>query len=214
MGSTSRRRYAAAAALSCALVLAGCGDDTSGATDPSAESPSVSPNASRSPTADGSTSPATDDPSGSDGPLVADPEHAVPPPGPRQGSLVPPDLLVKSREPISEDLVAEIEALPKVENTEQLTLADVGVQNRVISVAAVDPGTYRNYTRIESAELQEQWDRVAGGEVALSDELGTRMVGRDGWLQLGNDEDAPEVHVGATAPQVPQVDAVVNEKWG
>lgn len=40
------------------------------------------------------------------------------------------------------------------------------------------------------------------------------MVGRDGWLQLGNDEDAPEVHVGATAPQVPQVDAVVNEKWG
>ena len=209
MGSRLRgRRYAVATALSCALALAACGGDPSGAEEPSSSADTSAPTAAESPAESPQESPS------SAGPLVADPEHAVPPPGPRTGTLVPPDLLLKSREPISGELVAEIEALPRVEDAEQITLADVGVQDGVINVAAVDPGTYRNYTRIESAELQEQWDRVAGGEVALSDELGTRMVDREGWVKLGNDQDAPRVHVGATAPQVPQVDAVVNEKWG
>jgi len=209
MGSTTRlRRYAAASALACALAVSACGEAPPDAGGPSSAAPE--------PTAGASSTTPSGTPTGTagDGPLVADPEHAVPPPGPRKGTLVPPDLLVKSREPIPDELIDEIEALPKVKDAERITLADVGIQDRVINVAAVDPGTYRNYTRIESAELQEQWDRVAGGEVALSDTLGTRMVDREGWVQLGNDEDAPRVHVGATAPQVPQVDAVVNEKWG
>ena len=114
----SRRRYAAAAALSCALVLAGCGGDTSGATDPSAEGSSASPDASESPTSgDSPTEPASDEPSGSEGPLVADPEHAVSPPGPRRGSLVPPDLLLTGRgsyAPVYEHLLVAARRSPEL----------------------------------------------------------------------------------------------------
>ena len=54
----------------------------------------------------------------------------------------------------------------RVERVERISLGDVGIENRVINIAAVDPSTYRNFTVRESAELQEQWDRVAGGELA------------------------------------------------
>lgn len=42
--------------------------------------------------------------------------------------------------------------------------------------------------------------------------LGKRLQDGEGYVKLSNDEDAPRVHVGAYAPQVPQIDAVINEK--
>ena len=33
-------------------------------------------------------------------------------------------------------------------------------------------------------------------------------------MRMGVSTDAPDIHVGALAQQIPQVDAVVNEKWG
>jgi hypothetical protein len=188
------------AALS-AVLAAACSDAPA---DPGADDP-----------ADGRTSStaAPTDPSGTTAP-VADSEHAVEPPGRRTGNLVPADLLVFDQEPLGGRLVARIDGLRRVERTERLSLANVGVENKVITIAAVDPATYRNYTPYASAELQEAWDRVAGGELAVDPGVGERIQDPEGFVKLGNDKDAERVHIGAYAPQVPQVDAVVNVKWG
>jgi hypothetical protein len=160
-----------------------------------------------------SSSPAPTDSSGGAAP-VADPAHAVDPPGPRKGALVLADLMIKSETVLDPDVIERINALRTVKRSLVLSLGNVGIENRVINIGAVDPSTYRNFTVRESAELQEQWDRVAGGEVALGKLLARQLQDKGGYLTLGNDEDAPDVHIGAYAPQVPQIDAVVNEKWG
>jgi hypothetical protein len=176
------------------LALLGC------TADPGSADPPSSPEASASA-------------GGPDGPTPADPAHAVPAPGPLTGALRYADLLVYSHDPLSADMVADIGELPGVTGTEQLSLAQVGVENGVITVAAVDPATYRRYTPAGSAQLRAVWTRVAGGEVAVTPAVGRRLADAEGFVRLGNDRDAPRVHVGALAAQVPRVDAVVNERW-
>lgn len=196
-----RRQRAAVAAAVLALVLAaaGCsGEPRTAAQEPPPSSPG---RPSSQPASPGAVP-------------VADPEHAVDPPGRRRGTLVGPDLRIYGKEPLSDELVERIAANRRVEQVERISLGDFGVQNGVITVAAVDPATYRNYAPYASAELQEVWDRVAGGELAIDKALGRRLQDEDGYLKLGNDKDAARVHIGAYAPQVPQVDAVVNERWG
>ena len=41
-----------------------------------------------------------------------------------------------------------------------------------------------------------------------------KLPTEDGYLTLGNGQDAPRVVIGAYASQIPQVDAVVNAKVG
>ena len=40
-----------------------------------------------------------------------------------------------------------------------------------------------------------------------------KQLAKGGYVRLGAGDDAPQVHVGAYAPQIPQVDAVVNDSW-
>src|SRR5262249_48953760 len=40
-----------------------------------------------------------------------------------------------------------------------------------------------------------------------------KQVAKNGYVRLGGRSDAPQVHVGAYAPQIPQIDAVVNNSW-
>lgn len=200
MTSAGVRRSLAAAAAGLLLLATACADP-----DPSP--PSKSPSASLTTTSSPS-------PSAGEAPPVADPEHAVDPPGPRRGPLVYADLMIKSKDALGLDVIDQINALKTVKRTLVLSLGNVGIENRVINIGAVDPSTYRNFTVAASAELQEQWDRVAGGEVALAKKLARQLQDKKGFLTLGNDEDAPSLHIGAYAPQVPQIDAVVNEKWG
>ncbi|KRF37940.1 hypothetical protein ASG94_09600 [Nocardioides sp. Soil805] len=203
---TGRVRAAAvAAALGLALTTGCSGGDAADEADEPAPAPSATDRPSQ-PSAGGGD--------GSTAAPVADPEHSVDPPGRRTGTLVGPDLRIYSQQPLSDALVERIEGNRRVQRVERISLGDFGVQNGVITVAAVDPATYRNYTPYVSAELQEVWDRVAGGELAIDKALGRRLQDADGYLKLGNDKDAERVHIGAYAPQVPQVDAVVNEKWG
>jgi hypothetical protein len=111
-------------------------------------------------------------------------------------------------------MVRRVQDLPGVAATLQISMAQVAIEDRVYNIAAVDPGRYRNYTVQQAADTQEVWDRVAGGELAIEERLGKRLVDEGGYVKLGNDRDAPRVHVGAYAPQVDQVAAVVNERWG
>lgn len=142
-------------------------------------------------------------------------DHAVDPPGDLQTPLYGPDLLVWSQEPLPDDVVAEVARLDGVVEAEQLSLSGVSIRNeRVITVAAVDASVYRRFTVAISAQKQEAWDRVAGGELAIDPTLGKRLQDDENFVVLGNDDDAPEVHIGAFVPQVPRVDAVVNTAWG
>jgi hypothetical protein len=89
----------------------------------------------------------------------------------------------------------------------------VTIENRALTVAAVDGATYRRFTPRESAQSQAVWDRLAGGELAVREELGRRLQDDDGNVALGGGSDAPVVHVGAYAPQATTIDLVVNTAW-
>ncbi|WP_245565476.1 M15 family metallopeptidase [Nocardioides insulae] len=147
---------------------------------------------------------------------MADPDHAVDPPGPRSGRLVAADILVTSPDTIEDDLVEQITRTKGVSQVEQISLAQLAVEEQMLTVVAAEPSTYRNFTPLASADVQEIWTRVAGGEVAVSDQLRkTLPVDGEGFVQLGTGDDAESLHVGAFAPQIEgAVDAAVNPRWG
>ncbi len=207
MGSGSIGRAAGCLLLAC--VLTACGPAPAQPPDGSASaSASASTSASGSASASGS---------GSATPDVVDPEHAVSPPGPLTTGLAGADLLVSLAAPLTDDQQRAVAEAAGVSGTEVLGLGSVGIQNRVITVASVDPGSYRRFTPAGSAQLDEVWDRVAGGELAVTPALArqlSRLTDQDGYLRLGNDITAPEVHIGAVAAQAPRIDAVVNPLWG
>jgi hypothetical protein len=196
------------------LVATACQDPSAGNVgdpDPTSASSAADPG---SPAASSSPSRPPPDPPSSSAVPVADPEHAVDPPGPRKGALARADVLVYDPESLSDETITAIRSLDGVTGVESMALAQVSIENKVINVAAVHPGTYRNYTSYESAETQAVWDRVAGGELAIRPALRKRVPTDDkDYVRLGSDKDAPQVHIGAIAPQVPQVDAVVNDSW-
>ncbi len=171
------------------------------------------------PEATPSTSPANGEPSvstsGSPSAVQSlDPKHAVDEPGPRTGPLTYADMLIYNPDSLSEDEIEAIRKLDGVKSVNSLAMAQVLIENKSINVAAVDPATYRNFTLAASADTQQVWDRVAAGELAIRPELEKGLpTDRGGYLRLGSDEDAHEVHVGAFAPQIPQIDAVVNKTW-
>jgi hypothetical protein len=147
---------------------------------------------------------------------VADPEHAVDPPGPVQTPLENADiLLVNPKGNVSDDLARRIDGLKGVTEVTELAVRQVVIESRIYNLAVVDPASYRRHTKSESALLQDQWDRVAGGELAVAQVVAQRLpIDGEGNLRLGSTEDDPVIHVGAFAPQIPTVDFVVNAAWG
>uniref|UniRef100_UPI002B26F4F4 M15 family peptidase n=1 Tax=Nocardioides sp. TaxID=35761 RepID=UPI002B26F4F4 len=142
-----------------------------------------------------------------------DPSYAMDAPGPRKEAIVPADILIQDTSPLSDDVVQQVLDLDGVRAALRLSVSQVLLENKAYTIAAVDPGQYRSYTVLASADLQEQWDRVAGGEVAASPALRKQLpVDDGGFLDLG--EDSPSLHVGAWAPQVEGIDLVVNAKVG
>jgi hypothetical protein len=206
-----------AAALVSLLALTAC-EDTDAGPSRGSDDPSASGSASGSPS--GSPSPtgtATGSPSATTStPAVADPEHAVPAPGPRTGAVVAADILVVAKDTIPASVVARVQHTKGVTGVAQISMANASVEDRLLKVVAVDPSTFRNFTPVQSADNQALWDRIAGGEVAVDTTLRkTLEPDSSGDVKLGADADAPEIHLGAWAPQIDgAVDAVVNQKWG
>ena len=147
---------------------------------------------------------------------VLDPAYAVDEPGPRTGPLVPDDILVQDTDPLGDEVVDAIGALKGVQSWARMSLGQVVLENKTYTIAAVDPADYRLFTDRESAELQEEWDRVARGELAVDDDVEKKLpIDKRGYLEVGIDATTSRrVHVGAVAPQVEGVDLVVNEKVG
>jgi hypothetical protein len=179
-----------------ALLAAACGDTSRQATEPPSTPSTVT--APTTPTAP--TSSASADP------------HAVADPGPFQAPLRTADMLIFRQKPLSDAMVKRISRVPGVTRVERFSLAQVSVDDHAINVAAVDPATYRNYNPDAAAQFQQEWKRVAGGEMALRPQF-RRQVPHDGYVAMGSKAGAPRIHVGAFAPQIPDVDAIVNTSW-
>jgi hypothetical protein len=148
---------------------------------------------------------------------AADPDHAVAAPGKLEGQQYGDDLLIVSEDTISDDLLEQITGVkvrgnPGVVAYEKLSYGQFSLENKVLNIAAVDPGSYRRFTGTKSATWQEQWDRIAGGEIAIDEELRKQLpIDETGFLEVGKQT----IHVGAYSPsEVDSVDAMVNEKWG
>ncbi|HET8663578.1 MAG TPA: M15 family metallopeptidase [Nocardioides sp.] len=190
-----RRAAVAAALLLPALVLSACGDGSSSTPVSSSRAPTSDPVSSGTPTTTATTN-----------------EHAVERPGPFQAPLHTADILVLGRKTLTPAMVRQVRRLPGVTQVEQFSWAQASIEDHAVNVAAVDPSTYRNFNVDRVATFQPEWNRVAGGEMALRGSF-RRQVSKKGYVRLGARADAPQVHVGAYSPQVPQVDAVVNETW-
>src|SRR5689334_5431994 len=107
-----------------------------------------------------STSAAAATPAPDAGPTL-DPAHAVDPPGKRAGLIAPADIVVNGASTIPQERIDEIEKLPGVQDVEQISLVQIPVENRSLSVAAVDPATYRNWiTDTDDAKFDDAWKRV------------------------------------------------------
>jgi hypothetical protein len=189
------RRALTATAVVAALVVSACSGDS--------DTPTADPTSGPAPAGSGTTAAPT-----------IEQQHSVPAPGPRQpGVLAPADILVVGAKTLDPDKVAAIEKMKHV-TLLQLALSEPVIENKALTVAAVDPGEYRSFTPLKYADFQEAWDRVAGGELALKERLKDKVpLDGDGYLRLGGATDAPSVHVGAYVQQQPLIDAVVNQTW-
>ena len=216
----SQRRPLGAAVLSLAgaLLVAGCGSSALQGTQPT-PTPTAPSSSSSLPTGGTAlpsltTAPTPSSPETSAAPS-APTDVAVPAPGPRTQPLLPADMLVYSTQSLSPDVVDRIRRLEGVTDVEAISMAEVTLENEAVRIAAVDPASYRRFTPQNSADLLAQWQRVAGGELAIRAGLGERLQDEGGFLTLGSGAGAPVLHIGAFAPQIEQaVDAVVNRKWG
>jgi D-alanyl-D-alanine carboxypeptidase-like protein len=208
-------------AVSAALVLlaTGCGGSTD--TVRRTDSATAGTAATRSSDATGGTgaptATPTQDPTGATGDADAtsvpddDPSaYAVPDPGRLSKSLLTADVLVTSSRPIPKSTRDAVATVPGVAAAQPLSVASLSANGRTMTIAAVDPGEFRRFTPVQTAQSDEVWSRVAGGEIAVDPSLPRRLEDPAGYLRLGTSGDSPQVHIGAYAPMVKQISAVVN----
>jgi hypothetical protein len=186
-----RARLLAGACL--VALLAACGDPADSG-EPQA-SPSLTNTPSLSPSAS----------------ATLDADHEMELPGPLNGPLVPADILIYAGSTLTDDMIERVKAIKGVFRVEQLSLASVTIHNQLYTIGAVDPASYRRFTL--SGKQDDIWERVAGGEMALADNLARQVQDKEGFVRLGADT-APAVHIGALAPQAGNIDMVVNDRWG
>jgi hypothetical protein len=146
--------------------------------------------------------------------------HTVEPPGRRAARLVGDDMLVISDETLPEDLIGQIRDIRikgerAVDATQVLSIGQISAEGEIYDVAASELGGYRRFTQQNTADFQQQWDRLAGGEFAADAEFeGQLPLDDDGYLAAGSGKDIHLIHAGAYAPQAGGVDIVVNTEWG
>lgn len=218
MGTARRgaRRTTAFIAVAVVALVCACGTPSADPEDPTGStSGGATGEVRESPDGEGSEG------SGDVGSPAADAAHAVDPPGPLDTRLYGDDLLVVADDTLDPALVEQIEQIEVggtagVTAAEPLSVATIVVESKSYQIAAVQPASYRAFTGEASARWQEQWDRIAGGEIAIRADLQDRLpVDGDGFLEVGSGETTHRIHVGAWSPaEVDVIDAMVNTAWG
>ena len=118
----------------------------------------------------------------------AEPSYAVPAPGPLEKPLLTADVLITGSRTLPDRLITDIAAVPGVAAAIPLSVASAPVDERTLTVAAVDPAAFRRFTPVGSAQADAVWERVAGGEVALDPAVGKKLEEPGGMVRLGNQE--------------------------
>src|SRR3954447_2065094 len=119
--------------------------------------------------------------------------------------LLSSDLLVFSKDTLSESTIEKIKAITGKDGkkailaVEPMAMGQFYVDEQPITYAAVDPRTFWRFTVPGTAHTAAVWQRVAGGEIAVQPQIGRRLETKDGYLKLGNGDDAPSTHIGAFA---------------
>ncbi len=132
--------------------------------------------------------------------------------------LLSSDVLVYSRDTLPQQTIKKISNIDGVVHVEPFSMGSFYVDERQVTYAAVNPATFRRFTVPGTAQTQEVWDRVAGGEIAVEPKLGKKLEVGNGYLQLGNEAEAKRAHIGAYAQILDpayarHIDAVLNYKW-
>jgi hypothetical protein len=141
-------------------------------------------------------------------------DFSVADPGPFEPPLLTADVLITSTDPIPRAVQRRIRRLDGVRAAMPMSMASLSSNGRTLSIAAVDLDAYRHFTPMETASADDVWKRLAGGEVAVDPAVGRKLEEPRGFLTLGTQEAAPEVHIGAYAPLSKRISAVVTRPRG
>ena len=158
-----------------------------------------------------SASPRDGDPSASSSPGTS---YAVADPGRFKPPLLTADVLVTSSRSIPASVRHRVDRLPGVRTSMPMSFAALSVNGRTLSLAAADPARFRHFTAFASARSDAVWTAGRGRRGGRAPDLPRKLESPRGYLRLGASKDAPPVHIGAYAPLVKQIDAVVNYKRG
>jgi len=125
---------------------------------------------------------------------------------------VSPHLLVASSATLPADAVRRVGAVKGVKRVEVLDAAQTTVGGKRVGLLGVDPSTFRAFTPKPTAESDDLWRNIAGGDVAIS-----FTMGNDGGFELGSHvtvggrQRQRQLRVGAYATMgLGDVDAVVS----
>ncbi|MEU5880257.1 C40 family peptidase [Spirillospora sp. NPDC047279] len=123
-----------------------------------------------------------------------------------------PHVMVAAPGTLPPDAVAKVRRLKGVQGVEAVDAVQAMVAGKRVGLLGVEPSTFRNYTPKPTAQSDELWRNIAGGDVAISFTMGS-----DGGVQLGTQipvggkQRQSTVRVGAYATMgIGDVDAVVS----
>jgi hypothetical protein len=125
------------------------------------------------------------------------------------------DILIQSRTTLPTNVLNRVRATTGATAAVQFSMATFYSEENAVTYAAVNPATFRAFTYGSTAALDEVWDRVADGEIALRSDLKSSLALPSDYIALGNDNNAKQAHIGAYAPLVDRskIGAVLNERW-
>jgi peptidoglycan DL-endopeptidase CwlO len=122
------------------------------------------------------------------------------------------DLLVAGAQTLAPDLIAKLRKVKGVKAVEVVDAAQALVAGNRVGLLGVDPVTFRAYTPKPTADSDQLWRNIAGGDVAVS-----FLLGKDGGVALGSEVPVggatrqTQTRVGALATMgISNVDAVVS----
>lgn len=134
-------------------------------------------------------------------------------PGPARVRRIEPGVLIVAARTLPRAIRERVRDLPGILGAADLALASTTAAGQKITIAGVDPATYRRFTPRGTAEADPLWHAVAAGDVALAHELGSELRKRPGsTVTLPARGGRLELRVGAHATTASFVDAVVNKR--
>ncbi|REE96081.1 C40 family peptidase [Thermomonospora umbrina] len=128
------------------------------------------------------------------------------------GDRATPHLMAAATGSLPSDVVERVRGLKGVDRVEVMDAAQAMVGNKRVGLLGVDPSTFRAFTPKPTAQSDDLWRNIAGGDIAIS-----FTMGNDGGVRLGTQipvggqQRQSRMRVGAYATMgLGDVDAVIS----